>query len=411
MQTDILVTHPYKHHALNLAAGCAQSGLSTALALPFYRSGMGSVVAHAPGSIGRKASSYFHQGLGRVELIQSTWWQARKLVSLIGSNPRSIEGPYDAFVARQLLMRKWKARVVVTLQDHMPLTSAAAKQTGALLWSDQIINLSAEAVGRIDAHLRASGSGPQRHSEEINSRILSMANVITVPSAYTHRGIADRLSPRVAVHRVPYGVDASRFALPRGGASDSFTIIARSHSIRKGGHLALEALLRSHAKWAALVRPRRLRFVILGSCEPALTSLYSRARALTTVEVRAGFIPSNDVPALFASADLYLMPTLSESMSLACVEAMCAGLPMLLTEYAGVDCFEDGKMGVLIEDSVESVEAGMTRALSSLSQLQHWSHNVRMAASQLTWRHYEAGIARIASSVYQRSCIGIAGAA
>ncbi len=398
MRADILVTHPYKHHALSLAAGCVRSGLSTAFALPFYRHGLGAAVAHMPGPIGRKAASYFHPGLEGMQLLQSPWWQVRKLASLMGSNRRTIEGPYDAFVARQLMTRKWRADMVVTLQDHMPLTSAAAKETGALLWSDQIINLSDEATGRIDGHARASGTGgPMSHSEVVNTRVLSMADIVTVPSAYTLRGIAGRIAPQTQIHCVPYGANAPQFNLPREDRKDTFTIVARAHSVRKGGHLVLAAILRVHETWARLVQPRRLRIVFLGSCEPALLDLYSRAKALRTLEVRGGDVPNSDVPALFAAADLFLMPTLSESMSLACVEAMSAGLPLIITEYAGVDCFADGEMGVLIEDSVDSVEQGVTRALSDLPRLAHWSRNVRSAAAGLTWDHYEQAIARIAT--------------
>jgi glycosyltransferase involved in cell wall biosynthesis len=401
MHTNILVTHPYKHHALSLAAGCVRSGLSTAFAFPFYRHGLGAAVAMLPGSIGRKAGTYFHPALENARLLQSSWWQMRKLASLIGSNRRTIEGPYDAFVARQLLARRWRPDIVVTLQDHMPLTSAAAKQTGALLWSDQIINLSAAATARIDGHARASGAGgPLPHSEATNTRVLSMADIVTVPSAYTLRGVEERIPPQAQVHCVPYGADATRFNLPRSDRQDTFTIVARAHSVRKGGHLVLAALLRAHESWAKLVHPRRLRIVFLGSCETALGDLYAQARALKTVEVRGGDVPNSDVPALFAAADLFLMPTLSESMSLACIEAMSAGLPMIITEYAGVDCFVDGEMGVLIGDSVASVEQGVTRALSDLPRLAQWSLNVRTAATGLSWDHYEQGIAQVASQAH-----------
>lgn len=391
MRTDILVTHPYKHHALNLAAGCLQSGMSTAFALPFYRTGLGAAVALAPGSIGRKASSYHHPGLDGVRLIQSPLWQVRKLLSFLG-NPRRIEAPYDEYVASRLLRGKWRAKIVVTLQDHMPLTSAAAKQVGAVLWSDQIINLSDDAMARIRAH--SLGNVPD-HSEHANTKILSMADIVTVPSAYTLDGIKDRVAPTARIHCIPYGVDARRFELPRTQQDDCFTIVARANSVRKGGHLMLAAVLRSHQQWSALVHPRRLRIVFLGGFEPALAEQYARVKQLKTISVQQGNIPSNDVPGLFANADLFLMPTLSESMSLACLEAMRAGLPLLITEYAGVDCFVDGEMGLLIEDSIDSIESAVSAALSQPARLDRWRQAVRMAAQSMDWNRYEKAIAAV----------------
>ncbi len=399
MQTDILVAHPFKHHALNLAAGCAQSGRSTAFALPFYRQGIGAAVARLPGSIGRKASGYFHPGLRDVRLIQSIGWQARKLLSFIG-NPREIEVPYDRYVAARLVAGEWRARVVVTLQDHMPLTSAAAAQTGAILWSDQIINLSDVARARIAEHSRHCGvsNGLLAYPEDANTRILAKADIVTVPSRYTLGGIQDRLGSAARVHSAPYGVDAGRFDVQHVDDADKFTIVARANSVRKGGHLLLEALLRSHQQWARLIQPRRLHIVFLGAFEPALADLYSRVQQLPTVSVQDGNVPNADVPALFAAADLFLMPTLSESMSLACVEAMRAGLPMVITEYAGIDSFVDGEMGLLITDTVESVEAAISFTLSDSHRLKQWRANVREAGQALTWGRYEKVISEVAAT-------------
>jgi glycosyltransferase involved in cell wall biosynthesis len=397
MRTDILVTHPYKHHALNLAAGCALSGCSTAFALPFYRRGLGVAVARLPGAIGRKASGYFHPGLGRTRLIQSPLWQMRKLLSFLG-DPRSIEVPYDRYVSKQLLQGRWRAKVVVTLQDHMPLTSAAARQVGAVLWSDQIINSSAEARARIVAH---SPDGVHSdillYPEEPNTRILAAADVITAPSEYTLRGIRDRIRPGAGLHCIPYGVDTQRFDVQHTGDAGTFTIVARANSLRKGGQLLIQAILRSHERWARLLGPRKLRIMFLGALAPPLLEGYAQLQRLTTISVSSGEVPNADVPALFARSDLFLMPTLSESMSLACVEAMRAGLPLVITEYAGIDCFVDGEMGLLIEDSVESIEDAITRALADPARLERWRANVRDAAQGLTWGRYEQAIAELAA--------------
>ena len=45
MKTDVLILHPHKHHLLNLAAGAVQSGRQTVYVTPFYRKGLGALVA------------------------------------------------------------------------------------------------------------------------------------------------------------------------------------------------------------------------------------------------------------------------------------------------------------------------------------------------------------------------------
>ncbi|MEJ0099921.1 MAG: glycosyltransferase family 4 protein [Pseudomonadota bacterium] len=236
-----------------------------------------------------------------------------------------------------------------------------------------------------------------KYPEEGNTRILAMADIVTAPSAYTLQGIADRIGPQAQVHSIPYGVDTRRFDVEHVADNDVFTIVARANTVRKGGHLVLEAILRCHQQWARAIHPRRLQIVILGSCEPQLAELYGQARRVGSIAVRDGDVPNADVPALFARCDLLVMPTLSEGMSLACVEAMRAGVPLVITAYAGLDCFVDGEMGLRVEDSVESVGDAVTRVLTHPAQLERWRTNVREAAQGLTWGRYEAAIAAVAT--------------
>jgi glycosyltransferase involved in cell wall biosynthesis len=398
MRADILLAHPYKHHALSLAAGCVASGQTLAVAVPFYRRGFGSLVARMPGPIGRKARGYYHPALSSAQLLSPPHWQLRKLLTFLG-DPQRIEAPYDDYVATQLLHKRWTAHTVVTLQDHMPKTSLAAKQVGAKLWSDQIINLSAPATTRINAHAREFGIAPQEFSEDANSAVLALADIVSAPSAYTLDGIRERINPAAQVHCVPYGVDARRFGLPRQTRQDVFTVVARAHSVRKGAHLVLRAIQQHHHRLAILARPKRLQFRILGRIEPSLAPMLAQCRRQSDVAIVDGDLPNVDVPELFASADLFLMPTLSESMSLACIEALQAGLPLLVTRYAGLDCFVTERMGLLIDDSVESIVSALEFALSNPHVVNDWSTAARQTARNLTWEHYERAIAEIARTV------------
>ncbi|MGH7585899.1 MAG: glycosyltransferase family 4 protein, partial [Gemmatimonadales bacterium] len=57
----------------------------------------------------------------------------------------------------------------------------------------------------------------------------------------------------------------------------------------------------------------------------------------------------DDVPDLLAAADLYAMPSLSEGMPLALLEAMHAGLAIVASEVGGVpEAVRDGREGLLV---------------------------------------------------------------
>ncbi|MGZ5503730.1 MAG: glycosyltransferase family 4 protein [Chthoniobacterales bacterium] len=63
-----------------------------------------------------------------------------------------------------------------------------------------------------------------------------------------------------------------------------------------------------------------------------------------------------DLPALFAAADIFLLPTIYDPFSNACLEALAAGVPVITTETNGFsEIIEDGKHGSIIPDASDIV--------------------------------------------------------
>ena len=110
-------------------------------------------------------------------------------------------------------------------------------------------------------------------------------------------------------------------------------------------------------------------------------------------------VAHSDVPAMLAAADLFVMPSLAESMSLACVEAMQVGLPMVITKYCGIDAFVSGEMGIEVNDTVESVAEGLVDAFRERDKWSVWGANCRAAVAKQSWAHYEAQIVNISVEV------------
>src|SRR5439155_18765993 len=74
------------------------------------------------------------------------------------------------------------------------------------------------------------------------------------------------------------------------------------------------------------------RFLVAGD-GPAKAELAREARSVRTIELLG---PREDVPALMAACDVVVIPSLREGQSLAALEAMAAGRPLVVSDVGGL---------------------------------------------------------------------------
>lgn len=77
-----------------------------------------------------------------------------------------------------------------------------------------------------------------------------------------------------------------------------------------------------------------------------------------------GAIPNVDMPGLFRAADLSILPSLAEATSIAGLEAMASGLPLIGTRVGGIPTIlDDGVTGLLVPPRDADAMAQALRAL------------------------------------------------
>ena len=193
------------------------------------------------------------------------------------------------------------------------------------------------------AHTRLPIRAPLHKQPRLISRLL-------------HRYLA--VSEAVARQlRFDFGIEASKIEVVHNGiAVQSFArsrspVLCDTNGVHRGPMVLTVARLdkgKGHTDLldAARLVPAAL-FVLVGD-GPERAALESKARRLGVAE-RVIFLGERpDVSSLLARADVFVLPSLSEGLPLAVLEAMAAEVPVVATAIPGVDeVITDGLTGLL----------------------------------------------------------------
>jgi glycosyltransferase involved in cell wall biosynthesis len=169
--------------------------------------------------------------------------------------------------------------------------------------------------------------------------------------------VADQLQTyfqRSDVAVIPNAVDTVRFTLDvREARRDTmrrsyqleerdFVCLLIGNDWKKKG---LDTLLNACSKFSGLP----LKVFVVGSDDP---SVYQPLLRQLNLESHVRFLPlSDDVLSFYATADLYVGPSLEDAFNLPIVEAMACGLPVIASIRAGAsELIRDGETGLLLRD-------------------------------------------------------------
>ncbi|MCP4378132.1 MAG: glycosyltransferase, partial [bacterium] len=76
-----------------------------------------------------------------------------------------------------------------------------------------------------------------------------------------------------------------------------------------------------------------------------------------------GGLYGTDKKALLNSADVFVLPSRSEGMSVALLEAMGAGIPVVITKSCNFPAADDLGAGFVVDQDIESLSAGLAKML------------------------------------------------
>jgi len=150
------------------------------------------------------------------------------------------------------------------------------------------------------------------------------------------------ISPELTIDLVPNGVDPRAFQPAPIADGGPLRVICVARLIeRKGQAHLIEALRRLAAAGCDL----RLELVGEGDARAAYQDLAQRLGVAERVTF-AGYVPREQIAARYAGAHVFALPSYNEGMSVATLEAMAAGLPVVVTRTGGAaDLVAEGVNG------------------------------------------------------------------
>lgn len=200
----------------------------------------------------------------------------------------------------------------------------------------------------------------------------------------------------IPIFFIPHGVNTSFFT-PNGtlhpSVSDTeFTLLYIGRlSPRKG----LELLL-----WSLLELSEETKLLIggTGRHRERLEDLTSNLGLEEQVEF-LGFVPREELPSLYRSADVFVLPSTYEGFGLVVLEAMACGTPVVGTQVGGVpDIITDTVDGFLVDREPAQIAKRIDTLAKDKRKRERMQRNARNKAEKMNWE----SVAERVEDVYKR---------
>ncbi|HYM15522.1 MAG TPA: glycosyltransferase family 4 protein [Dehalococcoidia bacterium] len=213
---------------------------------------------------------------------------------------------------------------------------------------------------------------------------VELADLIVVGSRFAAASFAGVVPPE-RIRVIPYGVDVRAFQPgARPGRPGPMRVLFAGHvTQRKGIAYLLDAM--------RLLDPARFALQIVGP----VTGSGAGLRQYAGLFRHAAGVRPRGMPAVYAAADVLVLPSVNEGSALVVLEAMACGLPVIVTPNAGADAVRDGVDGFVVPVRSPEAIAERLAALQADPELaRRMGASARARATEFTWERFRAEFRR-----------------
>lgn len=226
----------------------------------------------------------------------------------------------------------------------------------------------------------------------LKQKELELVDYIFTLSNFSKQTLIDNGIPKAKIFTISLGFDPSTF-IPK----QSYTymrskklklLFASSITYRKGLHLIFEAIQK--------VGLDKVELTVVGPIGDA-KDLLNNNKSLCTYYA---YMEHAELKNKMQEADVFLMPSYLDSWSMAVIEAMACGTPVIVSENTGSkDAVEQGGGFIIPIDNAKALAQKIQHFIQYPEDLEVKGKKARMIAEQYTWEGYEKNIQKAVEKI------------
>ena len=214
------------------------------------------------------------------------------------------------------------------------------------------------------------------------------ADVYLVPSTYCKKSLLQYINCEKKIYIIPYG---SNFEIHHKKHFFHNNVInflfVGQVGYRKGAHYLLEAFSK--------LQKEKVHLNLIGMYDKS-GKIYNKYKNCSNISF-AGFVEHAHIMDYYKQADVMIIPTLSEGMTLAGIEGLSFGLPLICTENSGVNDFiVNEENGIVIPSQSENAIINAVQwFINNTDKINCMSNNACESAKKNSWERYYSDMAKV----------------